>query len=270
VKIRNMMYLAMALVILWMIALLSMPAGEGQGFVWNLGLLLIILGLGLIAQWLWWLYTSNDLLWPSGRTSLRSQSETDVAILPRIVYTDEEGKPKTSTRSTEFLVFFGGLHRFSVRFTAPREVFFVNRDVLMVDRGDLVHNLIRSQPFIYRNVPNRAVGERSKSRLPMEFKRILAKWNVPDGVPVYVAWEPIGLKLQDDVYKEALAYQEWYETTNEAYDHALEIKGKSEAAAHHTASAHEAATRAFAKEARGPKSFADRVASITKKDEDEE
>jgi hypothetical protein len=265
-----MMYLAVGLVMLWMIALMSLPAGEMQGFLWNLGLLLIIMGLAMIAQWLWWLYTSNDIIWPSGRSSLRSQSETDVAILPRIVYKDKEGKVVHSTRSSEFLVFFGGLHRFSVRFTAPREVFFVNKDVLMVDKGDLVHNLIRSQPFIYRNVPHKQVGERSKGRLPIEFKRILAKWNVPDHVPVYVAWEPIGLQLQDKVFEEALGYQEWYESGNELNDQLIDIKGKAETAAHHTASAHEAATRAFAKEARGPQSLADRVAKITRKEEEED
>ncbi len=258
-KIRTIQLLAISLIILWFIALFWMGSGDGQGKLWNVGLLLLVVAGFSIAQYVWWLYTSNDAIWPSGKTSLRAQSHTDIASLPQMMVKDKDGRDIKSTRSNEFLMFMGGLHRFSTRYTLPREVLFVNKDCLRIDTGDLVHNYIRSQPVWYRTHPDMRVGERPRSFLPMQFKDKLSHYNVPDDTPVGVAWEPIGLEMNDHIFTECLPYREQMEAVNEQYENAIKIASNMGTASTNIASTHEAHTRAFARDAQAKPTILERI-----------
>ena len=268
-KIRTVQLLGMSLVILWLVAVVAIGEGKAQGILWNLGLLMIAFGMTMLAQYIWWLHTSNDLIWPSGKTSLRAQSESDIAVLPKTISASQSNTSQ-STRSNEFLMFMGGLHRFSTRYTLPREVLFVNKDVLRVDRGDLVHNYIRSQPVWYRTHPNMKAGERRKSRLPMEFKNLLVKYGIPDDTPVGVAWEPIGLELDEKKFREYLPYREQYESVNSAFEAQGKILDRMTTTSTNIASTAEAHSRGFVREARGPKpTLVQRLTERKDEDDDE-
>jgi hypothetical protein len=125
----------------------------------------------------------------------------------KITISDKEGKPQV------FCIHrLGGCRLIPVG-GPTHGVMIAREDLIYVDKGDYTNIMVRSIPDVYRTNHVADDYEKPLNQLPGEFLAALQQRGlVKNGLPVYVAWDPIEpLNVNDAVSKDGIPFKSLYD-----------------------------------------------------------